>query len=47
MLGKDYTVFSTVEGIVVFDKKKEKPEVGPGSPRRRQSYRKGQPLYLQ
>ncbi|GIL75165.1 hypothetical protein Vretimale_7851 [Volvox reticuliferus] len=27
MLGKDYTVFSTVEGIVVFDKKREKPEV--------------------
>lgn len=27
MLGKDYTVFSTVEGIVIFDKKREKPEV--------------------
>ncbi|KXZ49187.1 hypothetical protein GPECTOR_22g777 [Gonium pectorale] len=26
-LGKDYTVFSTVEGVVVFDKKKERPAV--------------------
>ncbi|GFR52140.1 hypothetical protein Agub_g14655, partial [Astrephomene gubernaculifera] len=27
MYGRDYTVFSTVEGIVIFDKKREKPEI--------------------
>ncbi|PNW82949.1 hypothetical protein CHLRE_06g300800v5 [Chlamydomonas reinhardtii] len=27
MLGRDFTVFSTVEGVVVFDKKRVKPEI--------------------
>ncbi|PNH06116.1 50S ribosomal protein L27 [Tetrabaena socialis] len=27
LLGKDYTVFSTVEGVVIFDKKRVKPEI--------------------
>lgn len=27
MLGSDYTLFSTVEGIVLYDKKKERPVV--------------------
>jgi large subunit ribosomal protein L27 len=27
-LGRDYTLFSLVDGIVIYDKKKERPSVG-------------------